>query len=118
VPDATELDGEGVRRDTTALPGALGVARDRDETVRVRPRDDLGDERGRFAGEAAPPVLLPRTDERPRPGVVHDRRAGLREREPSPGALRTAAHWPRPGRSATLAHGRDEPRERATTSVA
>ena len=108
--DAQRL-GQRRGRDSAALQGALGIARDEREDVHLRPRDDLGDEPGGLCGQPAPAVLLPDPHERTRARVVHDRGARARERETPSRALGAAPHGPRAWRAAALADRRHEANE-------
>ena len=94
---------ERTRRDVASLPGALRIARHGYERVDGGRRHDLGEDRGGLAGEPPPSTLLPRPNERACLGVVDDRRARAREREPPPRALGAAPHRPRPRRPAAVA---------------
>jgi hypothetical protein len=118
VPEAGKLVCERARRHATTLPSPLGVSGDVHEGVGGRRRDDLSDERGRLGGQPSPSVLLPQADEDARPLVVDDRRASPGKRKSAAGAFRAAPDRPGPRRAATLAHGRNQPNERAAARVA
>ncbi len=115
LPDAAELDCERARRRVATLPCPLRVTGDGDQAIDRRRRNHVGHEARSHTREAASPALLPSANERSRAGVVHDRGACLNEREPPPRALGTSTYRPWPRRSAPLAHGWHEPRQRGET---
>ena len=94
------------------------VGRDEREHGRGRPRQRLGDERGRLAGKSPLPVLLPRLHEPPRRLVVDDRGPRGRERDPPAAALGAAPHRPGAGRAAAIAERRRQPDQRVATARA
>jgi hypothetical protein len=113
LPEPPQLRCKRARRHLAALPRALGIAWHGEEVLDSRTRDDLGHEYGGLAGKPASPSLLPGAHEGTRALVIDDRRSRCHERQPPARALRAAAHGPGPGGSATLAHGRNEPGQRA-----
>ena len=62
-PHASELVREAARRDVASAPRSLGIARDRDDALGVRPGNDLGDEACGLERESPPAAFLPCPDE-------------------------------------------------------